>query len=245
MAKLALDMNELHRRTTHLTLVTAAMAAAIAGSATSAHALQGGEDPALLPVLVDKRYGQHGHHQVGVQFSTAIATKFIEGTGAYLTYGYNFSDLLGVEVGGAFVLGDESKIMTQVRANFPNQEPPLSDLYQMQWMGQANFMLVPFYGKMSFASWIDPAYDLFATVGAGAGGLRRQVGNDQIGVTYDSTVSLILNFGLGLRFYIKDFIALRLEMRNFFYPEPADGKGGFTHNLHFQGGVQFNFGGEE
>jgi len=229
------------RTTTPVTL--AAGIALLASMSAPAYALQGGEDPALLPVLIDKRFGSDGVHQVAAQFSTAMATKFIEGTGAYLTYGYNFTDILGLEVGGAFILGSESKIMSQVRVQFPNQEPPLSDLYQLQWMANANFMLVPLYGKMSFASEFDPGYDLYITAGAGAGGVRRQLGQEGRSGQFDSKVSPIFNIGLGLRFYLTKMIALRVELRDFFFPEPDSAKSGFTWNLHFQGGVQFNFGG--
>jgi outer membrane beta-barrel protein len=131
-------------------------------------------------------------------------------------------------------------IMEQVRLNFPGQEPPLSDLYQQQWMGLANFVVTPFYGKMSFASMLDPAYDLFVLVGAGAGGVRRKQDTG-----FDSKVSLMLDFGVGLRVYFTKLIALRLEFRNYLYPEPDATKSGFTSNLHFQGGVQFAFGGDE
>src|SRR5688500_2091821 len=76
-----------------------------------AFALQGGEDPALLPVLLDKRFGLDGAHQLSIAFSTAIAAKFVEATGAFGSYTYNFSDLLGFELGGGFFFGRESSIM--------------------------------------------------------------------------------------------------------------------------------------
>ena len=55
-----------------------------------AFALQGGEDPSLLPVLIDKRFSGRSRHQVGVLFSSSMADKFIESIGGAATYGYNF-----------------------------------------------------------------------------------------------------------------------------------------------------------
>src|SRR5262245_11716618 len=90
-------------------LVAAAISSA--GVEKTAHALQGGEDPALLPILLDKRFGAGGRSQLALMFSTAMASKFVEATGAQLTYSYNFTDLFGVEIGAAGFLGSESSIM--------------------------------------------------------------------------------------------------------------------------------------
>lgn len=211
----------------------------------AAHALQGGEDPALLPVLVDKRYSSRGRHQISANFSTSVATKFVEGTGAYLTYGYNFTDIFGAEIGGGFFGTRESSIMAEVRQNFPNMEPPLTDLYQMQWLAQADLVVIPIYGKMSFASEFDPSYDVLLLGGGGVAGTKRKVvtGGQEGSV---SSVAPTFNFGVGFRFFINRWVGLRLEFRDFFYPEPDPDptKGGLTHNLMFQGGVTFRLGGD-
>jgi len=95
--------------------------AAVLVTEHAAFALQGGEDPALLPVLVDKRYGPGGRHQLSVFVSTAMVSKFVEATGAYATYDFNFTDVIGVELGGGYFLSGESSIMKEVRDNFPAQ----------------------------------------------------------------------------------------------------------------------------
>lgn len=231
----------------HASLIAATLVAGALTSERSAHALQGGEDPALLPVLIDKRFAAGGRHNLSLQVSTAMATKFIEGTGVYGAYQYSFSELFGLEVGGAFILGSESSIMAEVRQNFPGTEPPLSDLYQLQWMGNVDFVFVPVYGKMSFASEFDPSFDVFLLAGGGVAGTRRQFGFDDT-KTFESAIAPVFNVGLGFRFYFTDLLALRLEFRDFFYPDPGAGENdvsGLTFNLHFQGGVQFTFGGAE
>jgi len=213
-------------------------------SVRPAHALQGGEDPSELPVLIDKRFGADGRHQLGLQFSSAIATKFVEATGLYLTYDYNFIDILGIEVGAGYFFGSESKIMEQVRQNFPTTEPPLSDLYQLQWVGSLSAIFTPFYGKMSIAGILDPTWDLFIVVGGGAVGVQRQVGFKDQNLAKDSQVTGLFTAGAGLRLFFHKYAILRVEMRNFLFPEPAQGKDGFTSGLHIQAGLQFNFGGD-
>lgn len=229
-------------------LLTATVLTSTLYAESSAFALQGGEDPSLLPVLVDKRYGMRGAHQLSLAFSTALATKFIETSGVYLTYGYSFTDIIGLELGGGVFFGGESNIMAEVRKEFSTTEPPLSDLYQMVWSAGLDLIVVPLYGKMSFASEVDPAYDLFLVAGGGVSGLKRQVG--ETGST--SSMQPTFNFGLGFRFYILRMLALRLEFRNYFYPDPEPNPTGvedttgtdpLTFNLHFQVGLQFTFGG--
>jgi hypothetical protein len=98
--------------------------------------------------------------------------------------------------------------------------------------------------------------------------VRRQFGFDDAR-TFQSKVTPVFNFGAGLRFYFSKLIALRLELRDYFYPEHGEAEasalkgsdqvecmekaneagfckiGGLTFNLHFQGGLQLSFGGDE
>lgn len=213
-------------------------------SAHEAQALQGGEDAALFPVLVDKRFGMQGRHQLSLQFSTAMATKYIDATGFYLAYDYNFWDTFGLEVGGGYMFSSEASILKEVRVQAGNDQSTvdgLQDINQLQWMANVDAIFTPIYGKISFASEIDPSYDLFFLAGGGVSGTRRQQGADETR-TYVSKVSPVFNFGVGLRFYFFKSIALRVEFRDFFFPDPSP-DGGLTFSLHFQTGVQFNFGG--
>jgi outer membrane beta-barrel protein len=236
-------------RTTQINtrITLAALSVALIASAfipKHAHALQGGEDPALLPVLVDKRFGNDGRHQLSLLFSTSMADKFIESLGGGLSYGYNFSDMLGVEFSGGYFNGEETNILTQIRTltSGGSSDLLLSDLYQTTWFATVNFLMVPFYGKMSFAAEFDPAYDLFLLVGAGGNGLRVLQSNG----VYATSVGAMFNFGIGFRFYVTRLVALRLELRDYFFPEAGtcEACSGVTNSLHFQGGLQFAFGGE-
>ncbi|MFO0726776.1 MAG: outer membrane beta-barrel domain-containing protein [Myxococcota bacterium] len=213
--------------------------------AEQAHALQGGEDAALFPVLVDKRFGMQGRHQLALQFSTAMATKYIDVPGGlYLTYDYNFWDTFGIEVGGGYMFSKEADILKEVRNQAGSDQSTvdkLQDINQLQWMANVDAIFVPVYGKISFASEIDPSYDLFLLLGGGVTGIRSQVGADAVR-TYSSHISPLFNFGVGFRFYFFKMFALRLEFRDFFFPDPSP-DGGLTFSLQFQAGVQVNFGG--
>ena len=108
------------------------------------------------------------------------------------------------------------------------------------------------YGKMSFLSELDPSFDLYLLAGAGAAGTRVKQGPIE-GGTFASSVGVVFSFGGGLRFYINRLLAIRLEIRDFLFPEGAsdipnmagENLGGITQQLSFQVGVQFAFGGDE
>ena len=126
----------------------------------------------------------------------------------------------------------------------------------MNWLANLDVMVVPIYGKMSFASELDPSFDLYFVAGGGVVGTKRTLsdGADASAPGGSGTVVPAFNFGTGLRFYFSRLIALRMELRDYFYPDPGfkedentgakQSQDGFTWNLHFQAGLQFSFGGE-
>ena len=123
-------------------LAAAVVFAGVATGQSEALALQGGEDPALLPVLIDKRFGGENRHQLSVMFGTSMVTKFTEGIGGYATYQDNFIDMLGLEIGGGFFGTSETSIMDEIRAT-NGDEPFLSDQYAMEWTAMANLVFRP------------------------------------------------------------------------------------------------------
>ena len=229
------------------------MGAVTFGQPGAALALQGGEDPSQLPVLIDKRYGGRNDHQLSLMFATTTFTKLTQGIGGYLAYQYNFIDMLGIELSGGFFSTSETFIMQRVRFNTGDEEPFLPDQYALQWTAMMNLVFVPVYGKMSFASEFDPAFDLFLLAGWGVAGVRRGFGSVGEGEPerFESELTWTVDVGAGLRFYFNDLIALRFEFRSWFYPEPGgevpeSGReiSGFTSVLNFQAGLQFSFGGD-
>lgn len=230
-----------------LAIFTVAAAVTTVALEGPAWALQGGEETDL-PVLLDKRYGADGRQQASLMFTTAVITKLVQDAGVVGTYQYNFNDLLGVGLTAGYFFGSETGVTAAIRAEDPDpgcidgrpECVPLSDLYQMQWMASADIMFVPLYGKISFASELNPSFQIYLIAGAGAGGVRtpNPAGGSVTSVTF------IGNFGLGMRFNILDSLGLRVEFRDYFYPDPANGVGGLTWNPHMQAGVEFTFGGE-
>lgn len=211
-----------------------------------AQALQGGEDPSTLPVIIDKQHGLGGRHQLSLSFSGSILTDYTTGAGASLAYQYGLSDLFGLELSGAFYSVAETALMQDIRASFPSRsaEPDLSDMYGIKYDLLLNFVFVPVYGRLSFASELDPSFDIYVLAGGGLVGAERKYGADGSGTLSATTVGF--DWGLGLRIYFSRLLALRLEYRSVYFPEPANYEasvGGLTSVQYFQGGLQFTFGG--
>jgi outer membrane beta-barrel protein len=221
--------------------------------APRAWALQGGEDPATLPVLIDKRYGNRSALTAHLQFSTPITSKFVESTGAVLGVDYGVFDWMSVGLVGGFFGGGEASIVDQVRGTVGTA--PLTDLDRMVWIGGVDVTFTPIYGRISFASEYNPAFDLYALIGGGALGTERVLGSEALGTQSTETgVTAYGNFGLGFRFHILDWLALRTEYRQMIYPDseipPSElanatggegNGGGLSTAQQFQVGVQFRF----
>ncbi len=217
-------------------------------------ALQGGEDASTLPVLIDKRYGVQNHIDVHVQFSTPLVAKFVESTGVMLGADYGIRDWGSLGLVGGFWGGGETDVVDQVRQT--RGAAPLSDLHRMVWAAGVDATFIPFYGRVSFASEYNPGFDLYLFAGGGVLGTERELGSPADGGARpdpETNVGPYGNFGVGLHFHVFDFMALRLEYRQFLFEDPEippeelqattgdpdDAGGGVGTAQQFQIGLQF------
>lgn len=241
-------------------LAATGLAVAFAAGEPTALALQGGEDASTLPVIINKQSGLEGKFQVSLNFSTTLATKYTDSIGGTLNLQYNFNDWLGVEVlGGGFAVS-EAQVLGSIRGSVTGFDPKLSDMGGMQWMAGANVVIIPIYGKISFASEWNPSFDLFLVGGGGVVGTARGEVNGAPAAglavepdTFRSSVEPMFNFGGGLRFFITPEWAIRFDVRNYFFTDPDTGNetvketeiSGFTSALTGQAGIQWSFGGDQ
>ena len=195
---------------------------------SSAWALQGGEDPSNLPVLLNKQYGRGGQWHVSALFSSSLATKFTESTGALINVQYDVFDFLGFELSGGLFASQETAVMKEIRAL--EASPILSDLHQMQWLLGGSLVVTPLYGKLSLASEWNPSFDLYFLGGGGIIGTNRQAP-----IATASAVTPSFHLGLGLRFYVLRSLALRVGFRSYFFEDPDSGLL-VDDNLSQQGG---------
>lgn len=231
-------------------LITLGVLAVTATTETTALALQGGEDPALLPVLLDKRYGSTGRHKLALLGGSSTASKLVDSVPLLANYQYHFMDMLGVGITAGYFFSSEASIVDGIRASGTGdpscqaigqgcEKGALSDLFQLQLYGGADILFVPLYGKISFASEWNPSFQLMIFKGFG-GGLVRREQNDG---TFETKGSYIGSFGLGLRLDVLDYFGFRFEFRTYYFPEPAAGVDGITLVPTVMGGLELTLGG--
>jgi len=88
----------------------------------------------------------------------------------------------------------------------------------------------PFYGKVAIASELVGHFDVFVSTGLAA--------------VFDTAPELVhpgLELGLGTRFYLSRFLALRADVRNYLYPANSGGQLVFGNLLLLNFGVAFYF----
>ena len=207
----------LPHRVAHTVLLGALSCGLLLAGSRDAHALQGGEDASTLPVLIDKRYGNAGKIQAYLLFSTPLTGKFIEANGGILGFNYNFFDWLGAGVVGGFFGSDEIGVVADTVRD--GGDAPLPDLFRPQWMAGADVTLTPLYGRISFASEYNPAFDLFVLVGGGLMGVERNLGGIGSEDTASDTTGYA-NVGLGTRLHFLEFLSARIEYRHILMFEP-------------------------
>lgn len=229
------------------------------GTSTPARALQGGEDASTLPALLNKQSGLSRAFQVSALFSTTLATKFTESTGATLNVQYNFVDQFGLELTGGLFASDEAQILSEIREQLAvsddgPQDPRVSDMHQMQWLVSLNAIWIPIYGKISFASEWNPSFDIYFLAGGGVIGTSRGIatGANVQPDESENEVTPQFNFGGGFRLFLLPDFGLRIDVRNYVYLDPDQGEPtftgmgetieGFTNALVGQVGLQYNFG---
>ncbi len=86
------------------------------------------------------------------------------------------------------------------------------------YFGQASASFSPLYGKVSLFTWAVANFDIYAIAGAGF-------------VNYQGTqsaTSFMGNVGLGQRFFVNEFLSVKVEFRDYFYKKDVAVRGGGT-----------------
>ncbi len=192
---------------------------------------------ASVDAIVGKRFPTRGRFELALfPLDFSVAEPFVAQPYAlHGTAGYHIFDWFAVEVYGGYVpVSGETDILAQVRHALVNAEPQLSRMWQTSYFAGANLQWAPLYGKLSLLSLCETHVQLYVLVGGGVDGIRKmQVLQNQ----YAYSVQGALNVGAGVRIFLADFAALRLEWRDDFRQNP--GESGIIGTNWLQFGVGF------
>jgi outer membrane beta-barrel protein len=190
------------------------------------------------PLIAGKLHPMAGRFEIAGLFDYSLNDKYTKYLGGSGHLNYHIFDWLGLDLYGGYLLGDETSIADKVRIQGKSKinldrgdtelcavsetglacEPELPDLWQTTWFAGANLQWAPLYGKLSVVSEYDLNFQFFLTGGVAVEGIQKKQ-NDG---TFDTTTPIRIsgNGGIGLRLMPLDFMALRVELRNYRGPNP-------------------------
>lgn len=156
----------------------------------------------------------------GMTINDAFVRRWL--AGGRLTY--HIAENFAVDVGGGYNLVDEKLNPIRVAAG----EGFVTSAARVQGLADISGTFSPAYGKIALMSeWI-LHYDLFVTGGAGA-------------VFDASGVHPALQLGAGARFYMNRWMVLRVDLRDYIYPQDRSGIAVNKNLMFLNVGIGFFF----
>ena len=140
-------------------------------------------------------------HEIQVSGGFLPLDAFYKGITANVGYTYHFNDHFAWRVGR---FAYDKTFDTGLKKQLENQFGVLTtDFPEVQWMAGSDLVWSPFYGKTAFMNAVVLHLALFLLLGADA-------------VKTQTEVLPAVNFGGGIRFFITEWLSLKLEAENHF-----------------------------
>ena len=127
-----------------------------------------------------------------------------------------FSEDVGVELSGAYILSTNSDLKDFLQNNGLDVDLPQS----LMWRAGINGLWSPFHGKVGLFTSKLLHFDFSAIFGVGAIGTNVL---DPYTRQEKGKVDISGNAGAGFRVWLSETVALRLEYRHYFYPAEGGG----------------------
>lgn len=202
-----------------------------------------------LSVIEDRLYSRGGRFNVALHVGMLSSEPYWWHIPVGASFGYHFTDQLGIEVGGQFMDSDILTHTTEIhdflataKGTAFNPATALED--RMQWRANARFVWNPLYGKWSFLNSKITHFDANLVAGAGVVSVERPLLSR---TASETTVAPELLLGGGLQFIFTPNWSARLDGRFYFYQgaELASNEGDFLKQLQvpaeFLLGVTYTF----
>ncbi len=156
--------------------------------------------------------------------------------------GFHFNE--GVSLEGTFGYGvhSDKQLLKQVRKS--GVQPAVLD--RMELLASAGFNWAPIYGKLSYLERSILTYDLFLTTGYGVTNTDLEITTSTGGGGAGAVVTEHRKesfqgyyIGIGQRYYLRNWGAIRVELRNYSYTQRVDSSYNNRNNLLLVGGFSF------
>lgn len=232
-------------------------------------------------VVRNRLYNPEGQLELGVQAGLSLVNRLVSHTNLQGTAAYDFTNELALELFGGYAISSHTDIADQVKSEVASHsltnhqtDNDFAGLWQIQWNAAAGIRWAPIYGKLNLFADVPVHFQMYLGAGGGAAGLHRESATyclappskDANNVPtcdkplVEDRVSPIAQFGGGMRFWLGPKAVLKLEARDFAFPDkyqqninrnqaatgdPAAGQAvanpGFEHVIFVSAGVSYIF----
>jgi len=191
-------------------------------------------------VVRNRLYNPEGQIELGVEAGMSVINRLVSTDNFQVTGAYNFTNEWAVELFGGYALSGHTDIADQVNSEVASKPintfqtvDDFAGLWEMKWNVAAGARWAPIYGKLNLFADLPVHFQAYIAGGPGVAGLERKSvtyctaaptqdadGNTICDQPLDETrVAPMGQVGGGLRFWLGPKVILRLEARDYFFPD--------------------------
>lgn len=177
-----------------------------------------------MPVIAGgKLFATERRMEVGLFFGVIANDDFFTYYPVGGRVSYSFDGIFGIELAGSATPTADRELTNFLEERGVRKDVDLGD----QQLGRINLIgtFSPLYGKWSFQTYKISHFDLFLSLGVGAVFTEAPVLDDD-GLPApepESRVTADFMIGAGFRFFVAEWGAIRVDFRQFLYPDFNDG----------------------
>lgn len=195
-----------------------------------------------IKVVQKKPVAKARRFEIAPFFAYQPNDDFVRGYVPGAHVGYHFNEGVSFEGTIAYGVHSDKQLLKQVR----NQAVQPAVLDRMELLASAGFNWAPIYGKLSYLERSILTYDLFLTTGYGMTKTDLEITTSTGGGGTGSVVTEHRKasfqgyyIGIGQRYYLRNWGAIRVELRNYSYTQRVDSSYNNRNNLLLVGGFSF------
>lgn len=225
------------------------------------------------PLILDVAFPSQGRGEVGLVFASSMIDKYSSHLGLILDATYQVADSIGVGASVGFMHGQLTPIVTDAEGILGNRvqncmknqqtcaevDPSVPDYRQLTGTMDLFAVWSPLYGKINVVSELDVSLQIYGILGLGINGTRT-VKASVDGIPTEATDYTLSGsnfgdnglfgspfghviYGVGLRVFVAEWLALRGEMRTLAFRDKFDfGDGPESYiSFHYFGHLGLGF----
>ncbi len=191
-----------------------------------------------VKVIQKRLFQKDGRHEFGLFFGTIPNDEFMMYYPVGGRYNYFFSEDLGFEAFGQYMIGQESDLSVFLEDPDTFNVAIQTHLPQkLVWTAGLEGLWSPIHGKVGLFTSKLFHFDVHVALGVGA--IGTEVSTREQGGARTSKIDVAANAGAGVRMYFLDWLAIRFEYRHFFFAAAPEGGGGLSYPLELSLGAAF------